>query len=56
MNEKTDKEITTEISYLITLKNYALLSNYMHPYRCNATAVDTQHIIRINSVQKIFID
>ena len=26
----------------------------MHPYRCNATAVDTQHIIRINSVQKNF--
>ena len=26
----------------------------MHPYRCNATAVDTQHIIRINSVQKIY--
>ena len=26
----------------------------MHPYRCNATAVDTQHVIRINSVQKNF--
>ena len=56
MSEKTDKKITTEISLLYYTENYARLPNSMLPYRCKATAVDTQHTLCINSVQTVFID